>query len=241
MPQRIVKRPMTDKERDFLTGRLRGCPTKAKRLRQGIVNAFLMWVFAMLIFVVGWKVMAWIARTIVHAELGWKRPDALWILIGGALLCAAYSIFSTLRWIKGWRDVRPGLRADLASGEVAEEHYEFNAAKRFQEPEHGGLMYFLRTVDNKVFVLFDYESQGLGAEGEDPLATEFRPCENLLLVRASHSEIVLSQNFSGAALEVGEPIELSVGPSKWPEWDCYCEVKWEELEQRYGGSRRKGR
>src|SRR5215475_3116071 len=181
MPQLIAKRPMTDKERDFLTRRLRGCPTKAKRLRQGIVNAFLMWVFAMLIFVVGWKVMAWIARTTVHAELGWKRPDALWILPAGALLCATYSIFSTLRWIKDWRDVRPGLRADLESGEVAEEHYEFTAAKRFQEPEHGGLMYFLRTTDDKVFVLFDYESQGLGAEGKDPVSSKFRPHQKLVL------------------------------------------------------------
>src|SRR5262249_5024295 len=108
-----------------------------------------------------------------------------------------------------------------------------------QEPEHGGLMYFLRTTDDKVFVLFDYESQGLGAEGKDPLATEFRPCEKLLLVRAQHSEIVLSQNFSGAAVEGGEPIELSVGPSKWPEWDCYCDIKWTELEERFGQSRRK--
>src|SRR5215468_6446825 len=99
MPQRIVKRPMMDKEQDFLTRRLRGCPTKAKRLRQGIVNGFLMWVFAMLIFVVGWKVMAWIARTAVHAEIGWKSSGALWIFTAGTLLCATYSIFSTLRWI----------------------------------------------------------------------------------------------------------------------------------------------
>lgn len=232
---------MTDKERDFLTRTLRACPTKSKRLGQAIVKAFLVWALAMLIFVVGWKSMAWIARTTVHADIGWKHPSALWIVTAAALLCAAYSIFSTLRWINDWRDIRPGLRADLETGEVAEEHYQFNAAKRFQEPEHGGLMYFLRTVDQKVFVLFDYESQGLGAEGKDPLATEIPPCENLLLVRASHGEIVLSQNFSGVALEVGDPIELSVGPSKWPEWDCYCDVKWEELEQRFGNNRRKGR
>jgi hypothetical protein len=240
MPQRIVNRPMTDKERDFLTRTLRGCPTKARRLGQGIVSGILMWAFAMLIFVVGWTVTAWIVRATVHADIGLQSAGVLWILTVGALLCGAYSIFSTLRWIKDWRDIRPGLRADLESGEVAEEHYEFTAAKRFQEPEHGGLMYFLRTVDNKVFVLFDYESQGLGAEGKDPLTTEFRPCEKFLLVRAPSSEIVLSQNFSGAEVEVGAPIELSVGPSKWPEWDCYCEVKWEQLEKRFGKNRRKG-
>jgi hypothetical protein len=140
--------------------------------------------------------------------------------------------------MKKWRDLRPALGADLESGEVEEEHYEFTAAKRFQESEHGGMMYFLRTVDDKVFVLFDYESQGLGAEGQEPLASEFQPREKFELVRAPHSGIVLEQNFSGTPLEIGAPIELAVGPSKWPEWECYCEVKWEELDERFGRSRR---
>lgn len=228
MPQRIVKRPMMEKERDYLSRKLKGSPGTAGRWKRGIQNAVIMWGLAMLVFAFGLKVVSWVARRTVQGEL------AVWIVAAGALLCAVYSVFSTVRWMKKWRDMRPALRADLESGEVAEEHYEFTAAKRFQEPEHGGLLYFLRTVDGKVFVLFDYESQGLGAEGQDPLASEFRPCEKFVLVRAPHSEIVLNQNFSGAALEAGEPIELAVGPSKWPEWERYCELEWEALEERFG-------
>jgi len=234
MPQRIVKRPMTEKERDFLSRTLEGFPTRATRWKRGIENAVVMWALAMLVFVFGWKGVAWAARRILHANIGWKSAGAVWIVIAGALLCATCSVISTVRWMKKWRDLRPALLADLESGEVAEEHYEFTAAKRFQEPEHGGLMYFLRTVDDKVFVLFDYESQGLGAEGQDPLASEFQPRERLMLVRAAHSGLVLAQTFSGAPLEVGAPLELAVGPSKWPDWETYCEIKWDELEEWFG-------
>ena len=34
-------------------------------------------------------------------------------------------------------------------------------------------MYFLRTADDKVLTLFDYESQELGANGKDPLQVNF--------------------------------------------------------------------
>jgi hypothetical protein len=239
MPQRIVKRPMTEKERDYLSRRLKGSPSTAGRWKRGVENAVIMWALTMLVFVFGWKGVAWVARRTVQADIGWRSPGAIWVVIAGVVACAAYSVFSTVRWMKKWRDMRRALRADLESEEIAEEHYEFIGAKRFQEPEHGGLMYFLRTVDNKVFVLFDYESQGLGAEGQDPLASEFRPREKFDLVRAPHSGIVLAQSFSGAPLEIGAPIEFSVGPSKWPEWDCYCDIRWDELENRFGENRRK--
>jgi hypothetical protein len=239
MPQHIAKRPMTQKERDFLSCMLKGYPTMASRWREGAVNAVLVSAGGMVLFIGGWQCVAWVVRAMLHAEIGWNSPAVVWILVAGSVLCVAGGVSSTMRWMKKWRDMRPALRADLESGEVAEEYYDCTAAKRFQEPEHGGLMYFLLTVDDKVFVLFDYESQGLGAEGKDPLVSEFQPHEQYKLVRAPHSEIVLDQNFSGAALEAGGPIELAVGPSKWPEWENYCEVKWEELEERFGKSRKR--
>ena len=38
----------------------------------------------------------------------------------------------------------------MALSRVHEERYVFSEAKRFQEPEHGGLIYFLRSNENEV-------------------------------------------------------------------------------------------
>jgi len=137
---------------------------------------------------------------------------------------------SSARWVKHWRD-REDYRADLQGGQVVEESYEFTAAKRFQEPEHGGLMYFLRTTDDKVFVLFDYESQDFGAQGEDPLKSKFQPCTELLVARTPKTGVVLNQRFSGALLDAGDPYELSIPPQSWPESETYCKFRWDELEK----------
>jgi hypothetical protein len=238
MPTRIGKRPMTQNEREFLSRTLKDFPTSSTRLRRAIENAVITWAVLMLLYVFAWKGVAWVVHLTLHTEIGWKSSANIWLIAAGALLCATYSVFSTVRWLKRWPDPRAALLADLEDGEVAEEHYEFTAAKRFQEPEHGGLIYFLRTTDDKVFVLFDHESQDLGARGEDPLASEFRPCQRLELVRAPHSELVVAQTPSGAPLEVGPQIELTVGPSKWPESESYCEGKWDELEKRFGKARK---
>jgi hypothetical protein len=229
---------MTEKERDFLSRTLNGFPTTAARWKRGLENAIVSWAVLMLLYVFAWKCVAWLVRVTLHTEMGWRSPANIWIVVVGTLLCTAYSLLSTVRWMKGWPDPRAVLLADLEGGEVAEEHYEFTDAKRFQEPEHGGLIYFLRTIDDKVFVIFDHESQGFGAEGSDPLTSEFRPREKLELVRASQSELVLSQNSSGAALEVAAPIELTLRPSTWPESESYCKVKWDELERRFGKGRK---
>ena len=92
-------------------------------------------------------------------------------------------------------------------------------------------MYFLRTTDDKVFVLFDYESQDFGAQGEDPLKSKFQPCTELLVARTPKTGVVLNQRFSGALLDAGDPYELSIPPQSWPESETYCKFRWDELEK----------
>jgi hypothetical protein len=112
----------------------------------------------------------------------------------------------------------------------------FKEAKRFQEPEHGGLIYFLRSTENEVFTVYDHESQTLGVDDKDPLLSSYRPQADLLVVRAPGSGFVLKSQSSGAELSVGPPLELTVKPAEWPEAECLCPIPWEQLEQRLGSA-----
>src|SRR5947209_8610360 len=184
MTTRIRKRPMSEPEREFVTRTLNSAATRISRWKRGGENALVFWAVSMVLFVFTWRFIAWVARATLHIEMGWSTPAAVWIAGLGALACAFLSVVSSVRWIKRWPDTRPDLRADLKGGQVVEECYEFTAAKRFQEPEHGGLIYFMRTTDDKVLVLYDHESQDLGVQDENPLNSKFQPCTDLLMVRA---------------------------------------------------------
>src|SRR5262249_27577053 len=161
---------LTVTERDALQAHLSGLPTSSARFRQGLVNALLLWAVTLLVFVVAWYVVAWLAMKLTRVSFGWYSPWALPILTVGVGVCGGYAVFSTVGWMRGWKDARPLVRRDLERGVATEETLEFTAAKRFQEPEHGGLIYFLRARDERVYVLYDYESQELGVQGKDPLS-----------------------------------------------------------------------
>jgi hypothetical protein len=223
---------MSEPEQEFLKGALKNAKTSARRWKIASVNAVLYYSLSVLAFAVAWKVIAWVTRATLNVEIGWHSPAAVWIAVLGAIACVPPAIISSVRWLKSQGDIRPGLRADIEKGLVIEEAYEFTATKRFQEPEHGGLIYFLRTTDDKVFVLYDHQSQELGAQGKNPLSSNFKPRKELLIVQAPQTRLVISRQFSGAALDAGEPLEISVEPQAWPEPETYCKYRWEELEKR---------
>jgi len=188
----------------------------------------------MFAFVVLWLGLAWLARKILGIDFDPQGGGMVWIIGIGALACATYAVVSSIRWVKRWRDYRPLLRADFEGDRVIEERYVFTAVKRFQEPEHGGLFYFLRTAEGKVLTLFDHESQDLGAGGEDPMKRSFVPRSELVMVRAPSSGFVISKSFSGVLLDAGTPVELSLHPKLWPESESDCSIPWAELESRLG-------
>jgi hypothetical protein len=142
------------------------------------------------------------------------------------------AIRSTVRWVKTLPDNRSELAADLAKGAVSDETYRVVGAKRFQEPEHGGLIYFLRTEDDRVLALYDHESQDLSVRGEDPQQSSFRPRAELTLTRAPATRFVLDKRFNGQPIETPPPIELSAPPHEWPENEAFCDVPWDDLERR---------
>jgi hypothetical protein len=186
----------------------------------------------MFVFVLAWAMVAWIMRRWMDVDVGWKSPIGGWIVTLGVLGSALIAVVSSVRWVASWRDYRPLVHADIESGRVIEEHYQFDEAKRFQEPEHGGLIYFLRTDDGNVLTFFDHESQDLGARGEDPLQSSFVPLAELIIVRAPRSAFVIDKRFAGKPLGVGAPLPLTVEPGEWPESDVSCDIPWNELEAR---------
>ncbi len=205
-----------------------------RRWRLAATHAFVVGGASLMLVFVLWLSVSWPARVMGGRDIGLQSPFAPWIAGIGIPLCVLYAAISTARWLAGHRDARPSLVADLERGEIVEETHRFSEAKRFQEPEHGGLIYFLRAPDDRAFVVYDSVSQDLGVQGEDPLTSPFRPRSGLTLVRAPHSGIVLETSFSGEPLAVGAPIELAASPRDWPEADAYCAIPWDQLERRLG-------
>lgn len=221
---------MTAKERAHLRESLRKAPSL---WRLGIGNAVPVWTVSMLGYIALWSLTAWVAKTLFARSIGWRSDFALWILAGGGIACAALAIVSTMRWLKSSGEYRSLAQADLDNGVVTDERLEFVAAKRFQEPEHGGLMYLALTTDDRVFTLYDYESQTLGLDGRDPLTSSFRPTSQLRIVRAPLTRFAIAKTAAGGPLAADIVGELTVPPEQWPEPDEFCDIPWHELEQRF--------
>src|SRR5690606_34786601 len=100
--------------------------------------------------------------------------------------------------------------------------------------------YFLRTSDDRVYVLYDHESQDLGVDGQDPLSSAFRPQSQLLATRAPNSRLVITQAFAGHELARPAIRELAAPAREWPEPDEFCSVSWNDLERRYAAKTEAG-
>lgn len=232
MTTRFGERPMSAAERAHLEESLRRAATGLRRWKEGAENTLVLWSASMLLLFLVWAGLAWLARTLFHWDIGWRNnPSALGVLAIAALASAVLAVVSSVRWIKGWQDIRPALRADLDGGQVVDERYQFVAAKRFREQHHGGVLYFLRTSDDKVLVLFDHESQDLAVNDKDPMSSTFRTHTDLLMVRAPNTNFVIRKEFSGAPLDPGELHNIDDAPEKWPEDESLSNIPWDDLER----------
>ncbi len=189
-----------------------------------------MWSGCTLIAVLLWGLAAWLANKSFQADFGWHSALSPQVGCGVALACVILAGISSARRLRAWPDMRASLRSDLVNGCVIEECYRFVAVKRFQEPEHGGLIYLFLTDDNRVFTRYDQESQDLGVQNREPLDSTFEARSGLLLLRAPNSRFVIDQSVSGNLLDAGSPYDLTVPPDRWPEQEEYCELQWSELE-----------
>jgi hypothetical protein len=133
--------------------------------------------------------------------------------------------------MKSWPDSRQPLRDDLEAGLVSEEQLTVLEAKVLQEPEHGGLIYFLRSDDDRVLVLYDRESLDLSMADEDPMGSSFEPQSILTIVRAPQSGFTIDSSFSGENIDIHGPTEMTASPDKWPEDEEYSPIPWGQIER----------
>jgi hypothetical protein len=237
MLNETIPRAAEPSERRYLADALRRAPTRMQRLRRGIVNGVLLCAASSLILVLAWAALAAVLQRVSHLNVGWHSSIALGISAVILIVAPTGSVFSTFRWMRGWKDIRPLLAADLESGIVVEEHYELAEARRFQEPEYGGLVYFLRSTDGRVLTLYDHESQSLGAHDEDPFMSTLQPKSHLVIVRAPNARFVLDLQFSGRLLDPGATLQLAIPSRLWPESEELCTIPWDALEARLSARR----
>ena len=180
-----------------------------------------------------WALLAWLANAIFGVDIGWRSPFAPWIFTLEFLIFACVIGDEVLKTVRPSKSTLRDLAGDLSAGMVEEQEFRFVEAIRFQEPEHGGLMYFFLTKGGRVYVQFDFESQELGVEGKDPMKSTYSPCAVLKVVRAPKSELILGSEFSGSPLDVSGTRMLTVKPTKWPESDTFCGTSWSDLASTY--------
>lgn len=231
----MPSRPMTAEEKRDLRRQASPFALTRSELKERVDMLPLMVFMLSFVAVIVWLGLAWIIRAILDVDFGWDHPHGLkvfWTLVG---LCLAYSLYLTFLHGGPGTELKRSILEDIENGIVMIEKYTITAAKIFQEQEHGGLMYFLRTEDERVYVYFDYESQDLGVAGDDPMASTFRPMRQLTIERAPKSKMVIDEQFTGQTLEVPEPEDLLAPPEKWPESGEFVRVPWAKLESKYSG------
>lgn len=234
MPHHTCQRAASRDELTLLREWFASAPTTASRWKQGAQNALVLWAASLLGFVVVWLCAAWLARRLAGIDYGLHSAAAPWLLGIATTLCTVYAVGSSVLWLKRWKDYRPSLAADIARAQVIEEHYAFDAVRRFQEPEHGGLIYFLRATDGRVLTLDDDLGRDIGLRGGDSLTSGGTPMSKLVIIRAPETGWVISKTFSGEPLELPAPVELNAAPQQWPETEAYCDIPWSQLENVLG-------
>lgn len=232
MSVKSIERPCTEAESAFLTERYE---TAQANRRQDLVPAAALpaWVFLMGGFLALWAIVAWAAAATLHVEIGMHSFYSPQILAAGAMLAALpFAVEATRKML--WRRKHIArLHEELTRNLVCEEHFIFTEARCFQEQEHGGLIYFLHTDDDRVFVMYDTESQQLRIDGGNPFASAFAPCGQLERVRTPQTRIPLATRFSGFRLNAGGVFDLLANPEDWPEDGDYCDCPWSDLITRY--------
>lgn len=227
------ERAMSIQERKFLQRMLEGPTGLFGHLRLAVNVGVAGWFISMALIVLCWSIVAWVLWAVTGAEIGPRSPVAGQVFPMSWTASAVIAVLAAVIWVTRRRSECPELLADLREGRVIEEDYEFTAAKRMRSPEHGALMYFLRTREGPVMVLYEDQGKDIAVFGADPKASRVDPSARLTMVRAPHTGHVIAMTFSGVPLDPGELLEIAASQYDWPEDEEFCDVPWEDLENIY--------
>lgn len=225
MSSKIITRKMTSDERSKLE-EISGLVTLKKKWLQGAENTLVLWSATLLaIFMLGGLVVFLIEK-IFDINVLFSSEITVWglsILIIGS---GVYAIISSYNWIKNWGDFKPLIIEDLKHSNIFQETLEITEIKKFQEIEHGGIIYFLHNKDGRVFVL-QHSDYHINPDDRIPFIIK----RKLKIAYAPKSNFMLSTDFSGEIIDSEKLFKLTVPPNKWPEEHTWCNIRWDDLEK----------
>ena len=225
-----MERAQSASEREWLENLLANLPTAGRRTKEAVENFFVLLAVMTLLGVLVWSGIAWLTKKASGVDIGWSSVYAFPVVFVVLAASVVYAAYSTTRWMNTWPDSRQSVRDDLQSGIVSEEKLRLLDAKLLQEPEHGGLIYFLRADDGRIYVYYDDESVELAMADEDPLGSSFEPLTYTSIVTAPKSGFTIEVCFGGDSIDIYGPTAITVPPRKWPENQKFSSIAWDQLE-----------
>lgn len=229
---KTIKRPITKEELAELERLYSSTQTHKNRFWIMIAGFFAQWLGSMAIIVIVWFIISWAANFFTKYDFSIQSSAGVWALNFFILITAIWAALQNWQWFKRAPNMRAVIAKDISEGMVEEEQYQFSAAKCFREPEHGGLMYFLLDDKNRTYVVFDHESQNLNINLAQSNENLLCPMTDLIVVRAPQSKLMIRQEFSGQRLHTAIPQEITLSPEHWPEFDAFCNIKWNDIERK---------
>lgn len=187
-----------------------------------------------LVLVLLWIFVNWLLGFIIAFDFGWNsqyRNYILWSIVGFSYSLILYEVAKSCGPNS---KIRQAIEKDLAESILKVSEYPVYEVKVFEEPEHGGFIYFVRTFGDKVLALFDSESQDLSIDGKEPKNSTYKIRKKLQIFRAPNSNIIVKEQFDGDFVEIPE-MELFTGNTKiWPEHAGFVKCKWTNISVKYG-------
>jgi len=214
-----TKRASSADELDYLHHLLREAASPRKRLLKAILNFFVLWGALLLGLLFASGVLSYLAtgNELLTSILSFSGLREVAIVIS-----ASFALLSTYRWLKAWENPYPDILQDINDKKVIVETYVVQDMCRFQEPELGGFIYFLKVSEQAVFVIYDYQSQ---TEND----AVFLVKRNMQLSLAPHCKKQLGQEWQGDDIFVSATYPLTLPPENWPQPETWLSVEWSQL------------
>lgn len=235
-------KPMTEPQQRYLKQALSTLPTPKKQTLKAALNTAVFWVFISVGLCVLWFISSLIIAAIVDLDIGISSSYSTFIFSAIIMLAGLFAINSTRKWLRESGSLYSLIQSDLTLKSIKEENYKVLGIKCFKEPEHNGLIYFLKLaasptlqtesdslIEDKIRVIYDYESQSKSIESQRLLIVK----SSLTILIGVHSDIVLENNFSGTVMTQIDHFDLTIPPERWPSPDSWLSADWQSLETSY--------
>lgn len=201
-----------------------------KRLLKATLNTLVLLGFLLFVLLMLSGIVSYFAEQNLLLAAIYKLP---YLQTFAVLISACYALFSSYRWINNMDNDYPLIVKDLKDDLVVDETYYVQDVCRFQEPEYGGFIYFLKISEQDVFVLYDYASQSSNGQTKDANDNPLAIGRSLTLSRAAQSRCYLNYHFGGEIVVITNSYAINLSPDKWPLGLSWCSYSWSQLHSEF--------